>query len=250
MALYRRMSRQQMSSPARTEEELRGLIRTYAKTANQRLKELEKQGLSQASNAYRAIRDFAADNRNFITVTTGVTQKRKRRDTGESYEVQTEAGHIKFRTNLRGMSKEELLEEAKQLDTFLFEAKTSTVSGTKKHYQDIRDAIGRNANPEIANFFGNMDMNEFTQFWENHSFKKIQEIFGSTVLVQVFDTANENPDIGDDRSILSRALEEINIEQMDVFGLLNHVRNWRAAVNNQQEQDYDFWHMDDEHLFD
>ena len=86
-----RLNRKQITARNQSEEIMRSVIRTYAKTANQRLRQLESDNLHETSPAYRQIRSFFNDDRGFM-------------DT-------TKSGEMKFKTNLRGMTKEELRKE-------------------------------------------------------------------------------------------------------------------------------------------
>lgn len=154
-------------------EMLKKLLRTYSKTANQRLREIEKQGLETQSNAWKAIRDYAYDGAEFI-----------------AYDSKD---RFKFKTNTRGMTREQLQEEVKQLHKFLFEAKTSTVKGTKEHYEKIRKNIakhkktkrGQTKSKRLRDFFGAMSDEEFSEFWSYANIKKVMEMYGSEVGVLI-----------------------------------------------------------------
>lgn len=148
----------------------------YAKRANQRLRQLE-QSLTNplSSNAYKEIRDFAKDKRKFIST--------------------TKSGEFKFKTSFRKMSLEDLQEELKQLDTFLFEAKTSTVKGAKAHYSKIRKSIAKNRTDgktqRVMDYFSQMTDNEFSEFWDYTGIKSLWNMYGSDQAVKIIESAKE-----------------------------------------------------------
>lgn len=164
------MSRQSISRRNIGEDKLRELVSDYAKAANQRLRNLEKAKVSEASAAYRQARTFYRDNRDFM----GTTKNKQ----------------FKFRTDVKKMDKETLQREAMELDTFLFRSKTSTVRGVKKLYRDIKEKVqSQNADGTKAQFvmdyFKNMSMAEFNQFWENQSMHEMIAQFGSDEVIML-----------------------------------------------------------------
>ena len=164
------MSRQQISSRDIGEDKLRELVSDYAKAANRRLRSLEKGNVQEASAAYRQIRTFSRDNREFM----GTTKK----------------GEFKFRTDVTKMDTETLRREAMELDTFLFRSKTSTVKGVKALYREIKKKVeSQNAEGTkeqwVMDYFKNMSMEDFNQFWENQSMSEIVEAYGSDEVVRL-----------------------------------------------------------------
>jgi hypothetical protein len=102
----------------------------------------------------------------------------------------TKAGEMKFKTNLRGMTKEELRKELLELDTFLFRAKTSTSAGTKSHYEKIKESIGSqnesgSKSSEVMDFFNRMNMDEFSDFWSYKNMSQMFKIYGSDTVIQL-----------------------------------------------------------------
>lgn len=227
--LTQRINRYQIGNPNLKESTMKAVLRVYTKAANQRLKALEKAGLAKSSNAYRYMENQLRAGFNYVTQTTGTTVRGR----------QTEAGHIKFRTNFRGMSMEEMRQELRELDTFLFRSKTSTVKGVKEHYKKIKESIENNRyNRRVAEFFKEKTMEEFAEFWENQQLAKVYEMFGSSMAVEVVQAAEGNSDIGGNNEVLSRVLSELDLSRVDGMSLINHVRNWSAEV-----RDYDFNHI-------
>ena len=90
---------------------MQNLIADKTRRANRRLRELEKSGFDNSSNAYRYVRTLAYDDRGITSFTS--------------------TGKIKFRTDTKKMTEEELKEQLAYLDNFLT-AKTSTVGGHQK----------------------------------------------------------------------------------------------------------------------
>lgn len=175
-----RLNRSQISARNQSEAVMRSVLRTYAKTANQRLRQLESDNLSSSSPAYRQIKSYWEDERSFMDTTKGNIVRGKK----------TVAGLMKFRTNTKGMNKEQLRQELLELDTFLFRAKTSTSAGTKSHYEKIKESIGKqNENDSksqaVMDFFNNMSMKEFSQFWEYTNMSQIIKAYGSDVMVEL-----------------------------------------------------------------
>lgn len=164
------MSRISISHRNTSEDTLRKLVSDYAKTANKRLRNLEKAKVQNASAAYRQIRTYSRDNRTFM----GTTKN----------------GEFKFRTDVKKMDKETLQREAMELDTFLFRARTSTVKGVKDQYKKIKEAIGRQdindtKTQRVMDYFNDMSMEEFNEFWENQSMSVMIEMYGSDEVVKL-----------------------------------------------------------------
>lgn len=202
-----RLNRKQITARNQSEEVMRSVIRTYAKTANQRLRQLESDNLHETSPAYRQIRSFFNDDRGFM-------------DT-------TKSGEMKFRTNLRGMTKEDLRKELLELDTFLFRAKTSTSSGTKSHYEKIKESIGtqktdKSKSQEVIDYFNKMSMDEFSDFWAYKNMSQMFKIYGSDTVIQLISEGEEKKfDLGRMNElftdILNEGTEALPIDEIKEF---------------------------------
>ena len=125
-------------------------IKSMASRANYRLRQLERFDLTKASNAYRYIerRHFDKD--------SAISENR--------------SGLMKFDTKLARKSMQQLVHEKRELERFLYEAKTSTAKGTQLAYQKSYDTymanhpglnISRDKFGEIMNVAG---MNNFLKF--------------------------------------------------------------------------------------
>ena len=125
------------------------MIKERGARANQRLRELEKQGLTNSSNAYRWLERNAA-----------------------KYDVvrHTKRGDIRFSLKTEGLDKQKLASHLARIETFL-EAKTSGKAGInkayKKTYQSFINNPANNAKGLTYNAY--IDMMETTGL---ESFKK------------------------------------------------------------------------------
>lgn len=200
-----KMSRQQISNRDIDEDKLRELVSDYAKAANRRLRSLEKGNVQEASAAYRQIRTFSRDSREFM----GTTKN----------------GEFKFRTDVSKMDKETLQREALELDTFLFRSKTSTVKGVKALYREIKKKVeSQNAEGTkeqwVMDYFKNMSMEDFNQFWENQSMSEIVDAYGSDEVIRLI---QEGEDKGLDLekmhelllNIYNKHQKEISIKKLE-----------------------------------
>lgn len=197
------MSRRSIAHRNTSEDKLRKLVSDYAKAANKRLRNLEKANVQNASAAYRQIRTYSRDSRSFM----GTTKN----------------GEFKFRTDVKKMDRETLQREAMELDTFLFRARTSTVRGVKEQYKKIKESIGRQdindtKTKRVMDYFNNMSMEEFNEFWENQSMSVMIEMYGSDEVIKLI---KEGEDKG------------LDLEKMDELftNLLNKKKKTRAITD-------------------
>lgn len=125
-------------------------IKSMASRANYRLRQLERFDLTKASNAYRYIERRHFDKDSAIS--------------------ETRSGLMKFDTKLARKSMQQLVHEKRELERFLYEAKTSTAKGTISAYRKSYDSymanhpglnISRDKFGEIMNVAG---MNNFLKF--------------------------------------------------------------------------------------
>lgn len=139
-----------------SKEELARKVEKNYKKANDRLKALEKAGLTKASNAYRYIEREKYDEAEYLT-------KKGR-----------------FKKPSKKMSRNELLSEYVNLNRFLNESKTSTVSGTKSRYKEAYKTYAKKVKSA-----GNtpMSFEEYGDFWRSEKIKKITEQFNISDLI-------------------------------------------------------------------
>ena len=139
-----------------SKEELTKKIEKSYKKANDRLKSIEKAGLTKASNAYRYIERESYDNAEYLT-------KRGR-----------------FKKPDKKMSRNDLLSEYVNLNRFLNESKTSTVKGTKDRYKKAYNTYAK----KIKQAGGKpMSFEEYGDFWRSTKINKLLEQFGGSDLM-------------------------------------------------------------------
>lgn len=188
------LTRKQINSPKISIKTLQKALEVEAKKANTRLRALEKTGASKQSNAYKAIRDYAEDNRQFV-----------RSD---------KTGNIRFNRSIKGRTREELQEELNQLQSFLYESKTSTATGIKQTKKRVKEATAKqNAtgtkSQAVQDFFNNMSEEDFDRFWKLNNLKKLYDMYGSDETVRIIESVKSNKYIGEDMELLDQALGDI-----------------------------------------
>lgn len=165
-------------------EQIKFAVSVLSKTANQRLRQIEKTGLTNASNAYRYIEGRAYDE--------------------EPYMDKTKKGEMKFRTNYRDTTLNGLREQMGVLQEFLFKSKTSTVTGVKNKYLKGYETAKKN-NPEL---FGKMSFNEFGDLWNTFNMKQIVKMYGSDIAVKFINEAESQGLSQDDINEIMSSIDE------------------------------------------
>lgn len=161
-SLYKKSTTNMSAAQLKEVEQLVDVqIRVLAKRANQRLRELEKQGL-YSSRAYQKIETFKYDEAEFVT--------------------RTDKGQLKFVTSTRGRTLEQKREELKQLDRFLT-AKSSTVRGHKSTYKKSFEQFKKN-NPDI-----NLTYDEWSTAFSEDVLKKAMDKWGSKTVLRLYQDA-------------------------------------------------------------
>ena len=134
-------------------------LKKLAKRANQRMVELEKRGMK--TGAYEAVQGYLE--------MAGVKSKNA---TGRRFSETGKASYNEY----------EVMK--KYLERFLG-AKTSTVTGTKKFYNDVWEGAKRNLDIEK---YG-ITKDEYMQIWENLPTKKRDRLYGSGTIIKMVSTA-------------------------------------------------------------
>lgn len=178
--------------------ELKKEVATLAKRANQRLREIEKQGLTKASNAYRYIETLANDKKQY----TSTTKK----------------GEIKFDTSLSKKSYNELSEEYAKLNTFLNESKTSTIKGIKAKYQKAYDTFKEN-NPNVQ-----ISFDEYGDLWRAKQIDKAVNMFGSNQAVKIYEQ--------NDSDIVDKVIEQMDENQHTYSDFLEKLNETKEITTN------------------
>ena len=138
--------------------DLRDELEKLAKRANQRLREIEKQGLADSSVAYKAVEKRVYDQQ-------------------AGYQT-TRQGNIGFSRRFKEMKPSDMANLKRELVRFL-EASTSTVSGYKSALE--RSYEGYSKEPAYAK----LSFEEYKQFWKsesvkNYGYASIQTVMKST----------------------------------------------------------------------
>lgn len=177
-------------------------VANEAKKANTRLRAIEKANLTNTS-AYENVRRMGFDDSKNI-----------------SY---TKKGEIKFRTDVSKMSESELKEHQRIIEDFL-QSKSSKVGEIKKRRQQAYDKWKKEKERQGQNI--DMDVNEFSEFWELSNIKKLKDSLGSDeveLLVyeygekNVMETLEELEKMGIDISTLSPQSIRTNIENFNKY---------------------------------
>ena len=147
-----------------TLSEAQEAVRVMAKRANTRLRALENEDLTKASNAYRKIEEFSSKSgmREFMDY--------------------TKDDKPKFKTKLKNRTLNKLRSEIKQLNYFLNVSITSTVSGVKDRYQRAYDTFKNKYGTELS-------FDEFGDMWSMKNTERLIKQFGSDQVVQIYEFA-------------------------------------------------------------
>lgn len=173
-------------------------VANEAKRANTRLRALEKAKLTKTS-AYENVRRLGFD--------------------GSKNIAYTKKGEIKFRTDVSKMSEEELKEHQRVIEDFL-QSKSSKAGEIKKRRKQAYDKWKKEKERQGQNI--DMDVDEFSEFWELSNIKKLKDNLGSDeveLLVteygekNVMETLEELEKMGID--IYSSSLQSIRTEIED-----------------------------------
>ena len=160
-----------------TEKQLKEYIKTVGKAANQRLRELESQGLTSSSAAYRYIQKITFDEekaKKGAEVPTASTMGR------------TAAGEIKFNLRVRGKTMGELRHEVATIEGFM-NARSSTVTGVKAIYKDAADTFERTHGKEYTKG----DYARFAEALSYTLFRTFERIYGSEIALEVSQKADQ-----------------------------------------------------------
>ena len=165
-------------------------VASEAKRANTRLRAIEKANLTKTS-AYENVRRMGFDDSKHIAY--------------------TKKGEIKFRTDVSKMSESELKEHQRVIEDFL-QSKSSKAGEIKKRRQKAYDKWKKEKERQGQNI--DMDVNEFSEFWELSIIKKLKDAYGSEEVEYMVLTYGE--------STVIETIEEMEKEGFSFNGL-NHV---------------------------
>ena len=169
-------------------------VANEAKRANTRLRAIEKANLTKTS-AYEYVQRLGFDASKHIAY--------------------TKKGEIKFRTDVSKMSETELKEHQRVIEDFL-QSKSSKAGEIKKRRQQAYDKWKKEKERQGQNI--DMDVNEFSEFWELSNIKKLKDNFGSDeveLLVSQYGEKN-----------VMETLEELEKMGIDIYSSsLQSIRN-------------------------
>ena len=130
-------------------------VANEAKRANTRLRAIEKAKLTKTS-AYENVQRLGFD--------------------GSKNIAYTKKGEIKFRTDVSKMSESELKEHQRVIEDFLH-SKSSKVGEIKKRRQQAYDKWKKEKERQGQTI--DIDIDEFSEFWELSNIKKLKDNLGS-----------------------------------------------------------------------
>ena len=143
-----------------TAKQLAGYIANYGKTVNTRLSALEKKGYAESSVAFRYI-----------------TEKDPHR---LEYVTKSKSGYTKISLKTKGLSRNQLLAKATTIQGFL-NAKTSTISGTKKAYEKSLNTFNERNNTKLS-------QKEYKDIVTHDKWKDASKKFGSDQILAIAQT--------------------------------------------------------------
>lgn len=163
-------------------------VANEAKRANTRLRAIEKANLTNTS-AYENVRRMGFDGSNSI----GYTNK----------------GEIKFRTDVSKMSESELKEHQRVIEDFL-QSKSSKVGEIKKRRQQAYEKWKKEKERQGQTI--DMDVDEFSEFWELSIIKKLKDAYGSEEVEYMVLTYGE--------STVIETIKEMEKEGLNPYNML------------------------------
>lgn len=180
-------------------------VASMAKTANERLRELERKGLTNASNAYKYVERLHYDKDN-ATATDS-------------------SGRMKFNTNFRGKTYQEIQHEAGELSRFLG-AQTSKKSGVDAKYYNQYLSFKSN---ELWKDKVTLSYPEFAEMMRSNTMKKLKKEYGSDVIVRMSERLSK----GEKWKDVEEALDGMEFDKtmwVDVESALDMPKEWRESA--------------------
>lgn len=174
-------------------------VANEAKRANTRLRAIEKAKLTKTSAYENVLRMGFDDSKNI---------------------AYTKKGEIKFRTDVSKMSEAELKEHQRIIEDFL-QSKSSKVGEIKKRRQQAYDKWKKEKERQGQNI--DMDVNEFSEFWELSVIKKLKNAYGSNEVEVMVLTYGESAVI---ETIQEMEKEGLNPYNTSIQDLNNRMENF------------------------
>ena len=180
-------------------------VANEAKRANTRLRAIEKANLTNTS-AYENVRRMGFD--------------------GSKHIAYTKNGEIKFRTDVSKMSESELKEHQRVIEDFL-QSKSSKVGEIKKRRQQAYDKWKKEKERQGQNI--DMDVDEFSEFWELSIIKKLKDAYGSEEVEYMVLTYGE--------STVIETIEEMEKEGLNPYNMtLDEIHNRMKNFNKYKKK--------------
>lgn len=200
-------SKKEIQARKERKSEMSQLASKLAKTANQRLRSLEKAGLQNASNAYRYIEKLHFDKDN----ATATDSK----------------GRMKFNTNYRGLTYQQIQHNIGEITRFL-EAQTSTISGVNTKYRKGFETYRERYGADIS-------YAEFTDLMRNDTMKRLKSQFSSSVINRII---NHMKATGETVKQAMDRFKDVDIENSDMSEfeeILDENTPWSENVTEQED---------------
>lgn len=158
---------QELRKERRTDAESQ--LKALATIANQRLARLEKFGLTKSSNAYRYLE--------------------KRHFDRDKMLYENRSGKIRFTTSVKGRSAQQLQHQIRELERFLYEAKTSTVKGTNAKYTKAFTTYKQHFEEKHPG--ETIQRSTFDSLARAEGFATFVKAFGSSAISDLLDAADD-----------------------------------------------------------
>lgn len=178
-------------------------VASEAKRANTRLRALEKANLTKTS-AYENVRRMGFDDSKHIAY--------------------TKKGEIKFRTDVSKMSESELKEHKQVIEDFL-QSKSSKAGEIKKRRQKAYDKWKKEKERQGQNV--DMDVNEFSEFWELSIIKKLKDAYGSEEVEYMVTTYGESTVIETIEEMEKEGLNPYNISIQEIHNRMENFNKYK-----------------------
>ena len=177
-----------------------------AKRANQRLREIEKQGLQTTSNAYQYVERAAFDKKGWTATTS--------------------SGQITFHTNFRNMTDDQIREALRQLKAFE-QSKTSLTKGVRKKLETLTEKFNKKIN-ETAGEKRDYSTEEFAQVMSQNLTKQLFNIFDPSEIMRLF--AEDDSYLKNAETILAAlvAKEKRSLAEMSFSTVARAFHDWKS----------------------
>ena len=182
-----------------TAKQLAGYIANYGKTVNTRLSALEKKGYAESSVAFRYITEKDPHRGEFVT--------------------KSKSGYTKISLKTRGLTRNQLLAKATTIQGFL-NAKTSTISGTKKAYDKSLNTFNERNNAKLSSA-------EYKDLVTHDKWKDASKKFGSDQILAIVRKYS-----------FDKAMEIL--DNLDSFRTVRQMNNFAATIAKTEKFESDY----------